>query len=376
MREFELEAYFARWEFAVQHVLAASDAESLSLGDLLALATPAGRAAFDSLWLGYTETAGAPDLRAAIASTYDAVEPDDVLVFAGAEEAIYTTMHVVLDRDDHAIIVTPNYQSSETVPMSRCDVTGVALDAFDGWSLDVDRIAAAVRPTTKLLYINFPNNPTGKILEPDRFDAIVELCRRHGIRLFSDEVFRLLDRDESMRLPQAVDLYERALSLNVMSKAYGLPGLRIGWIACRDRELLGRLERFKNFLTICSSGPSERLAVIALGKNARETIVERNRRLANDNVAIATRFFEERPDRFEWYVPDGGCIGFPRYLGEDGVEAFTRDLIEQAGVLLVPASKFRSELAGSWDDRFRIGFGRKDFPVGLEAMGRWLRPRE
>jgi aspartate/methionine/tyrosine aminotransferase len=255
-------------------------------------------------------------------------------------------------------------------------VTGVALDAFDGWSLDVDRIAAAVRPTTKLLYINFPNNPTGKILEPDRFDAIVELCRRHGIRLFSDEVFRLLDRDESMRLPQAVDLYERALSLNVMSKAYGLPGLRIGWIACRDRDLLGRLERFKNFLTICSSGPSERLAVIALGKNARETIVERNRRLANDNVAIATRFFEERPDRFEWYVPDGGCIGFPRYLGEDGVEAFTRDLIEQAGVLLVPASKFRSELAGSWDDRFRIGFGRKDFPVGLEAMGRWLRARE
>ncbi len=373
MQDFAIEVFFSKWEFTAKYLLAASDAESLSIAELLDFASDDDRVAFETLWLGYTETCGAPELREAIAGTYESVEAADVMTFAGAQEAIYTVMQTVLGPENHAIVLTPNYQSAETIPLSRCEVTGVPLDPADGWSVEVERVAEAIRPNTKLLYINFPNNPTGKILEHDRFDAIVELCRRHGIWLFSDEVFRMLDRDESMRLPQAVDRYERALSLGVMSKAYGLPGLRIGWIACRDRDLLTRLERFKHFLTICSSGPSEQLAIIGL--KAREAIVERNRRIANENVAMATRVFEEFPDLFEWYVPDGGCIGFPRYLGADGVESFASALVEQAGVLLVPASIFRSNLDVQWSDRFRVGYGRRSFPEGLDVMRRWLLDR-
>ena len=161
-----------------------------------------------------------------------------------------------------------------------------------------------------------------------------------------------------------------ALSLGVLSKAYGLPGLRLGWIACRDRDLLGRLERYKHYLSICNSVPSERLGLIAL--KARAPILKRNRDLANANVAKLDRFFAEFPRLFEWATPDGGCIGFPRYLGGDGVESFCTRLVEEAGVFLAPASIYRSDLGETPDDRFRIGFGRANIEEGLAAMRSWL----
>jgi len=350
--------------------MAASDAQTLTLGELLAMARPDDRAAFEALGLGYTETFGAAALRAEIAATYDTLRPEHVLCFAGAEEAIYVAMRVLLGRDDHAIVITPNYQAAETIPLGLCAVTGVPLDAERAWDLDLDRLRAAIRPNTRLVSINFPNNPTGRIVPRASLDAIVEICRKQGAWLFSDEVYRLIERDSALRLPQAVDLYERAISLNVMSKAYGLAGLRVGWLACKDRELLVRFERYKHYLSICNSGPSEALALIAL--RARERILERNRGIVRDNVALLDAFFAEHAELFDWRQPDGGCVGFIRYKGKDGVEAFTQRLVEEAGVLLLPASIFRSELNEVPADCLRVGFGRGDLPQGLVALRGWL----
>lgn len=369
--DFRLETYFSRWEFAARHHLTASDAQSMSLSELLALASPEDRHAFEHLHLGYTQTYGAPALRDAIADLYSGRGADDVVCFAGAEEGIYIAMRVLLEPGDHAIVVTPNYQSAETVPLAICDVTGVALDPDDHWSLDIDKVAAAIRPNTRLVSINFPHNPTGKILERDRFDALVALCRRHGIWLFSDEVYRPLGPSGTVHLPAAVDVYEKGLSLGVMSKAYGLPGLRIGWIACRDRELLQRMERYKHYLSICNSGPSEQLALIAL--KARETILARIRGLIDTNLVHLDDFFGRWRDRFEGYRPDGGCVAYPRYLGKEGVEAFTADLVEKAGVLLLPATNYVSALSPTPTDRFRIGFGRGDCVEAIEALEGYLR---
>lgn len=369
--DFRLETYFSRWEFAARYHLTASDAQSMRVDELLALAEPADRDAFQSLHLGYTQTYGSPELQAAIATTYDIRAADDVLCFAGAEEGIYIAMRVLLGADDHAIVVTPNYQSAETVPLSICEVTGVALDPDDHWSLDIDRIAAAIRPNTRVISINFPHNPTGKILERDRYDALVTLCRHHGIWLFSDEVYRPLGPPGTEYLPQAADVYERGISLGVMSKAYGLPGLRIGWIACADRTLLQKMERYKHYLSICNSAPSEQLALIAL--KARAIILERNRTIVGDNLAVLDAFFAEWPGLFDWYRPDGGCVAYPRYLGDGGVEAFASDLVERAGVLLLPAEHYRSELTPTPTDRFRIGFGRADCAEAVAALDQYLR---
>jgi aspartate/methionine/tyrosine aminotransferase len=370
MRDFALEVHFSKWEFAAKYHLTASDAQSMSINELLTYATPEDRDRFQNQYLGYTQTYGGPTLLDVIASTYDTIDAKHLLCFAGAEEAIYVAMKVLLTEADHCIVITPNYQAAETVPLSICDVAGVALDENDDWAFDLDKVKAALKPNTKLISINFPNNPTGAIASHEAINGLIELCRERGIWLFSDEVYRLIERAPELRLPQIADVYERGISLNVMSKAYGLPGLRLGWLACQDRDLLVKCERYKHFLSICNSAPSEMLAEIAL--KARDPILERNRGIARSNVKLLNDFFADFQDRFEWREPDGSCVAFIRYKGAEGVEAFTTRLVEEAGVLFLPSSIYRSELGPVPADRFRIGFGRNGMEEGLSAMRDWL----
>jgi aspartate/methionine/tyrosine aminotransferase len=371
--DFRLETYFSRWEFTARHNLTASDAQTMAMSELLELADAEDRHAWETLSLGYTETFGDPALREAIARTYTSVDADDVICFAGAEEALYLAMQVLLGPDDHAVVITPNYQAAETVPLSLCPVTGVALDPGRDWALDLDEVAAAIRPNTRVLSVNFPNNPTGKVIDAADFARLAELCDERGIHLFSDEVYRGLELDPSRTLPQAADRSERALSLNVTSKSLGLPGLRIGWIACRDRRLRSRLERAKHYTTICNSAPSEILARVAL--KAREPILERNRGIIAANLPAFAAFFAEFGELFEWQAPDGGCVAYPRYLGADGAEKMCLNLVEEAGVLLLPASIYRSALTDTPAGHFRVGVGRSDPEPALDAFAAWLRGR-
>jgi aspartate/methionine/tyrosine aminotransferase len=371
--DFRLETYFSRWEFTARHHLTASDAQTMTMAELLALADDSDLRAWETLSLGYTETFGDPLLREAIAGMYAHADADDVICFGGAEEGLYLAMRVLLGRGDHAVVITPNYQAAESVPLSLCEVTGVALDPARGWALDLEEVAAAIRPDTRVVSVNFPNNPTGKVIDAADFSRLARMCDERGIHLFSDEVYRGLERDTSRTLPQAADLSPRGLSLNVTSKSLGLPGLRIGWIVCRDRELRSRLERAKHYTTICNSAPSEVLARI--GIKARAQILERNRSLIAANTPAFESFFTEFGDLFQWRAPDGGCVAFPRYLGSDGVEEMCTALVEEAGVLLLPASIYRSELTATPTDRFRIGVGRRDPEPALEAFATWLRAR-
>ncbi len=369
--DFRLEAHYARWEFSATYNLAASDLETIRISDLLAMASEEDREGFEQLSLGYTPTWGGDELRAQIAATYDSLSAEDVLVFAGAEEAIFWAMQVLVGPGDHVIMTVPNYQSMETIPLATgAQVSGVLLDASDGWRLDLDQVRAAWRPNTTLVAVNFPNNPTGALPDAETWQALVDLCAERGARLFSDEVYRGLELDPERTLVQAADLDPMAVSLNVMSKSYGLAGLRVGWIASRDHRILEELERHKHYTSMCNSGPSEALATIAL-KN-QETIWSRNRDLIRANLPVYENFFRAHADLFEWSPPAGGCVTFPRYLGTDGVEAMTERLVEEAGVILLPASLFRSDLAVVADDRFRLGLGRADAEDALRAFDFFL----
>jgi aspartate/methionine/tyrosine aminotransferase len=371
--DFRLETYFSRWEFTARHHLTASDAQTLSMAELLMMADDSDQRAWETLALGYTETFGDPSLRAAIAEMYTHAEADDIICFGGAEEGLYLAMQVLLGPDDHAVVTTPNYQAAETVPLALCEVTGVALDRDRDWALDLDQVAAAIRPTTKVVSVNFPNNPTGKVIDAADFARLAELCDERGIHLFSDEVYRGLEVDPARTLPHAADLSPLALSLNVTSKSLGLPGLRIGWIACRDRGLRGRIERAKHYTTICNSAPSEVLARIAI--KAREQILGRNRGIIAANVPVFDAFFAQFPDLFAWQAPDGGCVAYPRYLGPGDVENLCASLVEESGVLLLPASIYQSDLTDTPADHFRVGVGRRDPEPALEAFGSWLAAR-
>ena len=368
--DFRLENHFSKWEFKARYHMTASDAEAMSMRDLLAMATPAEREAFEGMWLGYTETFGAPDLRAAIAATYAKQSALDILCFAGASEGIFAANQVILDQDSHAIVVTPNYQSHETLPNAICEATGVPLEPSDNWSLDIDRVAAAIRPNTRLVTINFPHNPTGAILPLDRYEALVKLCRKHGIYILHDEIFNGLGETGTRHLPFIADIYERGLSLNVMSKSFGLPGLRVGWIACQDAEIVSKIERLKHYLSICNSGPSERLTMIALRNKDR--ILARNCAIVDENLPKWDAFFARHSELFEWQRPDGSCMAFPRYKGADAVEAFCASLVEESGVLFLPSTIYSSDLGPTPTDRLRLGFGRANLDEGLAALNAHL----
>jgi len=365
-RGLELAAMLSRLHDRTVHHLSASECETMSMADLLGLADAEDQARWAGLRLAYTDPLGAPWLRASIAAGYDGIGPENLVSFAGAQEGIYAVLHALLQPGDHAVVVVPSYQSVETLALGLADVSGVALNAADGWSLDIDAVAAAVRPNTRLVCISFPNNPTGALLPPERFAALVALCRCHGIWLLSDEVYRLTERDPARRLPAAADAYERGVSVGVLSKAYGLPGLRVGWVACRDAALIGHVARFRQYLSVCGAGPSEVLANIAL--KAGEAITRCNRDIAAANLLALSGFLARHPALFGWREPDGGVVGYVRYAGAEGVEPFVARMAEAAGILLLPASVFRSEVAALPADRFRIGFGRSSFTAGLAAL--------
>ena len=221
---------------------------------------------------------------------------DDVVTFAGAEEGVFLAMHALLGADDHAVVVWPAYQSLHEVARSiGASVTLVPLDPRD-WSLDVDAVAAAMRPNTKVIVVNFPHSPTGAHLEPEQFARLVAIAELHGARLFSDEVYRLLEHS-SPRLAAAAESSPRGVSLGVMSKAFGLAGLRVGWIATRDRALRARIAALKDYTTICIAAPSEILALIALGArdcdarraNALRSSRGEPRRCSTDSFRDSTR---------------------------------------------------------------------------------------
>ena len=370
IKDFDLEVFFSKYEFAVKHNIGGSDLQSLTVAELMSQADDRERRGLEELYLGYTETYGAPELRRAIAGTYETLAPENILCFSGAEEGIFAVMNALLEPDDHALVVIPNYQSAETIPLGLCQVTGVPLDPDNDWALDLDFVKDHIRPNTKLVSVNFPHNPTGKIIAGQDYADLVELCRAKGIYLFSDEVYRGLERDPAGQLPQGADVYEKAISLNVMSKAYGLAGLRIGWAASQDKALLQKAERIKHYLTICSSAPSEYLTLVAL--NHRDWILARNRKLVADNLARLNEFMAGRDDLFDWNPQAGGCISYPRYLGPGRVEEFTDELVRELGVLLLPATVFQSDLGPTPTDRFRIGFGRADFAEALALVNHYL----
>jgi len=363
--DFALERYFARWEFAVDHLLCASDVQGYPMAELLALADDDTRRMWDGLTLGYTESTGHPLLRAEIASLYEDLEPDDVLVFAGAEEAIFCLANVLLSPGDHAVVTWPGYQSLyEVARAADADVTLHELREEHGWAIDIDLLRSQVTPSTRLVVVNAPHNPTG--MQPDRatFDALVALAEEVGAHLLVDEVYRFLEFDGVERLPAGADASPRGISLGVMSKSFAMAGLRIGWLATRDRDVLERCARFKDYTTICSSAPSEVLALIGL--RARETVLARSRSIVADNLVALDTFFDAWSDRFTWVRPRAGSVGFPR-LTVPGVsiDAWAAGLVEAEGVLLLPGSQF--DYGGN---HFRLGFGRADLPIALERLER------
>jgi aspartate/methionine/tyrosine aminotransferase len=366
---FQLERYFGQYEFSVPYPLAASDCDGLSLAELLELADVPTRELWDTLRLGYTESQGHPLLREAIAGLYEGCEPDQVLVGA-PEELIFIAANCLVHNGDHMVCTFPAYQSLYSVAESlHAEVGRWEPDEAQGWYFDPDRLAELIRPSTRLIVVNFPHNPTGALPRPDVYARILEIAEQYGITVFSDEMYRLLEGDESDRLPAAVERYDKAVSLSGVSKTLGLAGLRIGWLVVRDQALMRRLIALKDYTTICSSAPSEILALAGL--RARDEILARHRRRIARNVGLLSGFMTKYEPLFSWVPPRGGTVCFPRLKSDSiGTSEFCRLVREEADVLLAPSTVF------DYGERhLRIGVGRENFPEGLLRLSTFLTSR-
>jgi aspartate/methionine/tyrosine aminotransferase len=363
---FKLERYFALYEFKAKYLLSPSDCESLTLTELLALADAPTRQLWEDLTLGYTESPGHPLLRAEIARLYQNV-PESQIVVAAPEEAIYVALNTLLQQGDHVVCLTPIYQSlSEIAQSMGCTVTPWSIQAQgDHWHLPVDQLESLISPATRLLIVNFPHNPTGFLPTRAELDSIIDIARRHNLYLLCDEMYRLLEHDPATRLPPVADLYEKGISISGLSKTFALPGLRLGWLASQDQSLPLKWLTFKDYTTICNSAPSEILALIAL--RAADHIIDRNLTIIRRNLDIAQNFFTQPPALFTWFPPQAGSIAFPRWLGELPLEDLCQQIVDQRGVMIVPASMF--DYPGN---HFRIGLGRRNLPDALEQFGAFL----
>lgn len=365
---FKLERFFAKYEFNTEYLLCSSDCEAMSIAELLAI-EPGAAEKFQNVWLGYTESQGSPGLRAEICKLYESISSDQILIHTGAEEAIFLFMFSAFKEYDHVIVHSPAYQSlAEAARGAGCDVSPWKAREEDHWALDLDELRHLMRANTKAIILNTPHNPTGYLMSRADYDAVHKFAQENNLLVFSDEVYRESEYDPALRLPAGCDYGEHAVSLGVTSKTYGLAGLRIGWIATKNRSIYQKMASLKDYTTICNSAPSEFLAEVALRN--RKKLVERNLGIIKNNLTVIDDLFARHSSLFSWVRPQAGSMAFPRYL-RGNVDNFCDELVSKAGVLLLPGTVYDDS-----NNHFRLGLGRKNLPQAVERLEQFLESRE
>lgn len=365
---FLTEHFFARYEFSTPYQLCNSDCETVTVGELLEMAGVAP-AALGELALGYTETQGSPAVREAIAAMYATVGAQDVVELGSPVEGIYLVARALLEPGDEAIVLTPGYDALINLFEHVAGAEQVKKWAFrataTGWALDMAELAGLITPQTRLLVVNFPHNPTGFSPEPGQLEALARIVEEHGLWLFCDEMYHGLFHSGTEAIPSAADVTDRAVVLSGLSKTYGLPGLRSGWLVIQDEVVRERVLNWKYYTSICPPAPSEFLALAAL--RARETLRRRSIVQIEQNLALATAFFERWPDLFVWHPPQAGSTALVE-VKVPSVTALAEKLAAEAGVLILPAVTL-----GGNDRQLRMGFGRAGFGEALKHFERYLR---
>ena len=357
----------------LQYNLSNSFAQPTTQSELEKLARERGDdeliAAYRDHPLGYTPNGGSADCRAAVAGAIFAdCRADDVLITAGGQVALQTVAFALLDKDSHAVVFTPSYQSCQECPLhAGAAVTKVRLTRENDWDIDIAALEDACRFETKLILLNQPWNPAGTLISRETLDAIVDIARRHNAWILSDEIYRFLEHDAATRLPAIADLYEKGVSIGALSKPFGAGGVTLGWIACRDADARQRFKDAMYYGTACVARASELQGIMVL--RARDALLERNLGIIRRNLAIVERFLGENRDLFSYVKPTAGCVLFVEFKGPL-TSTQLGDALAADGISIKPSYCFTDD--ASVDQYFRIGFGEEKVPAAIEALARFV----
>lgn len=374
LRPFELERYFAKHEFEAPYLLCCSDTQPLDLHHLLSLAESETKRLWSELSLAYTETQGHPLLRESIVDTfYHNCSPDDLIIGA-PQEMLALTLQALLKSGDPVVCQFPCYQSLLEIPAAVGCTTTLWRMRDDATFDIINDLIPLITDSTKMVILNVPHNPTGWLPDKESWITLMEKCKSVSAYIFSDEMYRTLEFGSAghlERLPPVVELYpEKGISLSGVSKTIGLPGLRVGWIATRERKVKERILELKDYSSICTAAPSEILALI--GIRAYDRLIDQQMGLLRRNLTLLYEFFSEWDHLLEWTPPKAGTVCFPRLLLGGSADDFCADAVSKAGVLLLPASVYGDERS-TQQGRFRLGFGRSNLKECLEQLQAYLK---
>lgn len=363
---FELERWMTTWELNVTHDITESGIYPMSINDLLAVAQVENPDQIIAHALSapqlYSEARGTEALRQTIADTYASVKADDVLVTTGAIEANFLIYNALLDEGDHVVVTTPCYQQLLSIPRAiGCDVAEWKVIPESGFTFDLDELERLVTDRTKLIVINSPHNPTGAILSQSDLERIASIADRAGAWVLSDEAYRWISHPGGVDLPGPFrDIYPRGISVGTMSKFFGLPGLRLGWLAA-TQELAEECWALRDYTSLSPSKLSDRFAQIAVANHKH--IQGRNNEILTRNLETARTWFKENDDIVSWSEPKAGLLAMIDVHGYDNTDELSEHLAAKAGVMLAPGSAFG--LPGY----LRIGIGQRPH-IFAEALDR------
>jgi aspartate/methionine/tyrosine aminotransferase len=365
---FDLERWQSTWENRVRFNLSESGVHPLSIRELLALAGAPSDPLLD-VRLGYSQSNGTDTLRQRIAALYPGASPGQVLVTTGSAEANYVAALRLIEPGDKVAMMLPNYlQLWGHVQNLGAVVRGFRLHEDRGWAPDANEMRGAIAPGTKLVVVTNPHNPTGHILADAMRRAIVERAAEVGAWLLADEVYTGAERD-GPTTPTFWGSYERLICVSGLSKAYGLPGLRIGWLVAPP-EFVAEAWARHDYTTIGPSGASDHLASVALQPTVRERLLARTRGILRENYPVLETWLRRFGDTFSWVPPQAGAICFARYRPKVNGEELVERVRAAQNVLLVPGEHF------GMPGYLRFGFGNEPAELGeaLAAAAAGLRP--
>lgn len=366
---FLLERWMSRHETHVRYDIAESGILPLSVNDLLDFEPPGRRQetleGLLSLPLGYSEARGTEELRGMLAATYARGDGEHILVTTGAIEANFLLFNVLLEAGDHMVAPYPAYQQLYSVPRAiGCDVSLWHVGPETGYRYDVEALDRMVTPRTKAIVVNTPHNPTGAMLRPEDAARVYDIADRVGATVIGDEAYRWLAVPGGEPFAEPFfDLGPRGVSVGTLSKPFGLPGLRIGWIA-GPPELVQRCWGMRDYITLSPGKLNDALA--RLGMRHRERIVSRNHDIIAANLATAARWMAERADFLSWTPPRGGLLALLKYDLPIESLALADTLANEYSVMLAPGSAF------GYEHHLRLGIGQRPdlFAKGLEETGK------
>ena len=349
---FLTEHYFAQYEFTTPYQLCNSDCETITVEELLKMAD-ISLEQLGQLPLGYTETLGHPTLRESIAASYAKVNTEDVVMLATPVEGIYLVAHAALNPGDEVIVLSPAYDALintfEHVVGSANVHRWEFVPGEDNtrWELDFDRLNRLISPKTKMLVVNFPHNPTGYLPTQNQLSELANIVERNNLLLFCDEMYFDLVHSGTHPISSAADVTQRALVLSGLSKTYGLPGLRTGWLIVQDEALRQNIINWKFYTSICASAPSEFLALAAW--KIRHQLRDRSIAQIEHNLRLADLFFARWPELFTWRKPMAGSTSLVG-MNVPSVRNFATQLAEKAGILICLQQPWvRTTSTCAWD---------------------------